>query len=357
MQQPATKPVASPQPENTTKGKKFKHRGKPPKLEGNGSDGEYYRDSGRKKTKTAILVWRVSAWVALGMVFLLGLVSILVPASQPSIDTLTRKVADNINNVGFPVNAANAIALKYTGAYLNTDPNTADQKLTTLKSLSPSIENPAPSGVKRQKVTAGPYVTGKPERIDDNNYVLTTVTQVYSNSEYRWVTLQIPVFSSDGNTTTISGYPGVIPNAGVVNIPSYGFPENDDALSTDLTSNLYPGFFEEWSKGSSPNLDRWLSPDATINAKFGLNNGFIYESMLQAKVPTGGDQRWTLVEVTFTTGDGTKFTQAYRVLVSKQTDGRWFITDIRGAVVTPGSGDQPPDGTGFPVVSLNTETP
>ena len=113
-----------------------------------------------------------------------------------------------------------------------------------------------------------------------------------------------------------------------------------------------------WGASNQTELERYITPDATVATRTGLAKAVSYTSVSEVVIPVGNDTRKGTLVVQWATPAAGSYTQTYNITVVKNADGRWFVKDIAGgafsssseaAVEAPTEEDPAitgPDGTG-----------
>lgn len=357
MTQPVYTPDPQPEPESRTRRGKAKapKAGKPgkgakaakgpkPSSPGKGMAG------GRWKIKAL----RVAIYSLVGLLLLGGLKNIVAPSKGPDAQAITEAVRANIGDNGFPTDAAEGFAVRFASIYLDTDPNTQEDRLNRLAVFSPDAADGSwgwTGSVGKQSIIAGPVVASKPVLKDKNFATVTVTAQVTSKA---WVYLAVPVYASNTGNLVVSGPPAfVAPPARADSPGDDAITTRDDALEQTLGTALMPGFFKAWAASNSVELDRYTAKDATQAARNGLAGAMTLDKVGEITMPRDGENtRVGEVEVTWNIKGAGTYIQNYVVTVTKDASAKWSVKDITGGVISDGAAST----DGSPTATA-TETP
>lgn len=341
---------------------KSKAKQRPPKKQGNYSGG-----------RNKVLFLRIGVFAALGILVLLGAKSILLPAAGPSKDQVMSAAKEALGQTGFPEDAGVGFATAFTKTFLTMDPNQQVQRDAQLKNYAPdeviqSINlryrtgqdtitssdgtkapalEAAPGGdttnQPSQTVTQGPYFVGA-KNVDEKNSVITTLSQL-NNSQ--WVYLQIPV-TYDPTTLglAISATPTFLSPTLLAKVPGdSGKPswQSDTEVVQAFQSDL-ENYLLAWSASDSNLISRYITTDATVATKTGLENTVKFSRLAELSVEgvtdaslTPNTRRAQADVVWIDPATNIVYPQSYRLVIEKQPDNRWYVKDITNLGLIPGN--------------------
>ena len=297
-------------------------------------------------------------WYAVLGVLLLGGLRNVVTAEEP-VDTkaVASEAAALMGRTDFPIDAAEAFATRFTREYLTYNQRGYDQRMTRLAAYAPAVTEAGWGwdGAGKQTVIAGPYVGTETQPSDDNNAIITVLSQVDSGA---WISLAVPVYASPSGALVVSGAPAFValPPLAVNPDPESDVEsfDEDDELATLLAEQVLPGFFEAWGESDQTELDRYTTLDASVAARTGLAGALVYRGIEEVVVPTGKTERVATVTVEWDAGRAGSYRQAYEVTIQQGPDGRWSVADINGGVLVEGD-DPAEEGDGPVVLPEDTE--
>lgn len=306
-----------------------------------------------------VIALRTGVWGAIGMIFVVGLFSILGPKG-PNLQTLTDRVTAAIGDNGFPFEAGSQLAMRFAKEFYTVDPNNPQIRDARLLQYFPGGDPLTSVSItytsdKKQVVVGGPYLSGEPELISAEQVVFTVALQVQNPGEVdprtqlpvepRWIYVAVPVSVDEDGNVAVSAAPSVVPTPAVGSgAPSFTF--NTDATMASEAKDSIERYFTLWAASDTTGLEPYLQGgDSTWAAKSGLNGWVEFESLSSLKVealPTdvempatcsapdfGFPCRNAVATVVWKQGGGS-FTQTYRMTLFK--DGQyWRVLDIKGS--------------------------
>jgi hypothetical protein len=288
----------------------------------------------------------------LGITFIVGLF-----AGREGTDKTSGISAGALNNYHveqYPLQAAAAVAERYTRLCLNAQPSNADQRSAQLQSIvSSNVPNDC-GWDGRGTLTASDIAwTGQAD----------PMTQYGSHGRYMHmqaslgdqatpIQLIVPVYVAnlkDGTGVRVAGEPGILPASGSPSGPDAVTEKDgssDTGLAQMLTADVLPGFFDAWGSSSSADIDRFRTPDATANVRNGLSNILTDPSIQGTNVPLPGsgigaahtwqpgDAATVETTVTWQVPGGAHITLAYRLTMvhTTATATGWSVRDIAGGI-------------------------
>lgn len=285
-----------------------------------------------------IMLLRGMVYTLLGVLIAGGLRNLIAPR-HTDVDTLTEQVREQLGETGFPTRSAEAFAIRFAREYLTYSEASKDTRDQTLALYAPDAAAGrfgfAPE--RDQAVISGPVVAGKPEMIDRNNAVITIAAQVTGGT---WLYLAVPVYADESGAMVVSGPPAfVAPPAQADNPGLPGVGPSDSELADTLIRDVLTGYFTAWARSDSTAVARYTTPDATPEATTGLGGAVTLARITSVKVSRdGGRIREGIVELVWSAEKTGSYSQSYRITVTQADDGRWYVHDLKGGVVTPGSG-------------------
>lgn len=274
-----------------------------------------------------------------GVVFLVaallmagGLKNILTADNTATPEELAATVQTELGYTGFPTEAAEAFAVRFTREYLTYDSNGegTEARQIRLAAYSPDAANSewGWDGDGKQDVITGPFVatSTKPK---DAHYATVTVTAQVKTSE--WIALAVPIYANDAGAMIVVGPPAFVAQPTLSDMPDRETTFDEDSETAALlTEKVFPGFLSAWAASNSTELDRYITPDATVATRTGLLGAVTYASVDEVKIPLGGRTREGTVRVRWATKKSGTFDQTYTVVVVKNADGNWSVQDIHG---------------------------
>lgn len=244
---------------------------------------------------------------------------------------LAAAVKAELGYTGFPTEAAEAFAVRFTREYLTFDESADDDGRTTrLATYSPEAITGdwGWEGDGKQDVITGPFVA-LPTKPNDEHYATIAVTAQVKTGE--WLSLAVPVYANNTGALVIAGPPAFIAQPRLAEEPVRdNVMDEDDDTAAVLTEKVFPGFLSAWAASNTTELDRYITPDATVEARTGLLGAVAYASVDEVKIPVGDDTRKGTVKVRWSTEKSGTFSQTYNVVIVKNADGNWSVKDISG---------------------------
>jgi hypothetical protein len=315
----------------------------------------------------------------LGFTFIIGLFAGRIGSDRSSgvsAGQLTKYHVDT-----FPLQAAAAVATRYTRLCLNAQPANADQRSAELQSIV-SSSVPSDCGWDGRGTLSATDIawTGQAD----------PMTQYGAHGRYLHmqaalgdkatpIQLIVPVYVSNlgaGTGVRIAGEPGILPNnsapSGADAVTEKG-GSSDTGLAQMLTADVLPGFFDAWATSSSADIDRYRTTDATENVRHGLSDALSNPQVEAANVPLPGsgigsahtwqpgDAATVETTVTWQVAGGSHLTLGYRLTMvrTSSTATGWSVRDIAGGLpdsdVDSTAGDNIP--TELPTSAAPSETP
>lgn len=271
------------------------------------------------------------------------------PQSFPSQEAVISTVKEGIGITDFPTDDANAIVLDFTRTYLNVDSNekaassmtARDNLLKTMIASNVELGTVVVNDEKPVKVgiNSGPYITAV-SNIDNNNAQYDVMAKLSTNN---WIKLRIPVFYNEKSFQFIISSAPTFLETPQLSPDIERFETITDWVTTDpaieqITPDLQ-GYFAAWGKSDSEVLLRYLTPNPTREASFGLNGALKYMSIdeVSTRHPFKDDmgepdmtRKAVRVTVTWTVTNNptATYVQAYDLLMIKDKD-KWFVNDLR----------------------------
>lgn len=343
--------VAAPEPERrggrrAPKPKQDKKRKKEPTAR-EGKHNAYA--GGRWKVK----ILRGLIFAVLGVLILGGAKNIVTNEEPVSTAELAKRVQAEMGLTGFPTEAAEGFAVRFTREYLTYDEDTIEDRRARLSIYSPAAAegNWGWNGTGTQSVITGPYVSA-PTKVDGKDFGTVTVSAQLSTGE--WVALAVPLYASKTGALVIAGPPAFVAQPALaVNPGTETVTDTDDELGSTLAEDVLPGFLTAWATSDQTSLERYITSDATVAARTGLANTVTFGSISEVVFPLGKKTRTGQVKVEWTTAKAGTFSQTYNISVVQGSDGRWSVKDITGGVIddstaasttTPVEGDEVTNG-------------
>ena len=345
---------------------------RPEKPKSSGSKKQTSPQAAKRATKqaeyggrsTGSKIFRWTLYPVLALVFLSGTKQILTADEAIDTEALASQTAEMLGRTQFPVGAAETFASRFTSEYLTYGQRGYEKRAARLATYAPRIvdEGWGWDGVGKQRVINGPFIGATTKPVDDHNATITVTAQVSSGA---WLALAVPVYASDSGALVVSGAPAFValPPLAVNPEPDTEAPSIDEEASAWLAEQVLPGYFEAWGKSDMTELDRYTTAEASVMARTGLGGALTFAELSRVEVAEGeltenadGDEvpvlgvpRDAVVEVSWAVDGAGWMRQAYNLVVIQAEDGRWFVQDIDGGVLSDG-GDAPDDGDGSVVV-------
>lgn len=306
-----------------------------------------------------VIALRVAVWGAIGMIFFVGLFTIIGPKG-PNLTTLTDKVTAAIGDNGFPFEAGSQMAMRFAEEFYTVDPSNPQARDARLLKYFPSGDPLTGASLtytsdKRQIVINGPYVAGEPELISKSHVVFTVALQVQNPGEVdpqtkqpvepRWIYAAVPVTVDKAGNLAITGLPSVVPDPAIGDGgESYSF-DTDSTKASEAKASV-ERYLALWAASDTTGLEPYLqSGESTWAARSGLNNfvefgtlaGLTVEALpSNADMPatcTAPDFGYPCRKATATViwkQNGGTFTQTYRMVLFNEGQ-YWRVLDIKGS--------------------------
>ncbi len=301
----------------------------------------------RKASKKALnprqtaTILRTIVMLAILLFATLGIYNIVNPISVPSGAELNNAINQSTGKSNFPTDKAEGFILAFTEAYFTkTEGLSSTDYSNKLIAFAPDSlvteMRTSYTGDTTQTVLEGPYVSGI--RYVDDNMASYTMSVKLSTSE-NWVYVQIPVYyNEESKSFTVAGIPGLVPEPPRSKLPSgYAKTWSTDTKIAQEVQADFQKFFTAWGASDQEELARLLSPEASLEAKTGLNGEVEFISLTEIEVQMIADdpnfqlQRLARVKVRWGTPEETSYTSFYEMLID--FDGtRWNVRDIRAGV-------------------------
>jgi hypothetical protein len=222
---------------------------------------------------------------------------------------------------GFPSSAAGAFALQFAGVYLNYDQRSAAVREAQLRPFIPDDADAqfGWNGVGQLRVESV-QVAGVDAR-DANNGVVT----VLARAQDRWLSLAVPVYTSNG-AMVVPSRPALLPPPGKATPPQRQLADRDGALETELTPIL-DTFFKAYARSDRATLSRFAERGAAIA---GLADSVSFVELREVIAPRGeAGRRSVTATVAWQVPGGAELEQTYALTMVKR-GANWYVRDIRG---------------------------
>lgn len=288
----------------------------------------------------------------LGVTFIVGLFA----GRQGSDDTagISAGTLNKYHVEQYPLQAAAAVAERYTRLCLNAQPSNADQRSALLQSIvSSNVPNDCGWDGRGTLSATDIAWTGQADPMSQygahGRYMH---MQASLGDQATPIQFIVPVYVAnlkDGTGVRVAGEPGILPAGASPSGPD-AVTENDGSSDTGLaqmlTADVLPGFFSAWASSSSADIDRYRTPDATGNVRNGLSNMLSDPSIQGTNVPLPGsgigaahtwrtgDAATVETAVTWKVPGGAHLTLAYRLTMvhTTATATGWSVRDIAGGI-------------------------
>lgn len=334
------------------------------------SDPEYWEEAASKKKRRGkakktgkyaggrwqSLLVKYAVWATMGMVFLTGFLRIVLPP-QTNTGQIIATVKKELGRNNFPLEAGQQLAERFAFTYLTYDPKNAGLRTEQLKSMminKYTVADPTAIGVANgsfyQEILSGPFLSEPPLLIDDKHttFVFTAVVRdntTYSvntkNNSYvkpRTVTLGVTVFANEVGQVIVAGAPAFMPTTNVAPDALPLTMVNDTEASSAVTPRLQE-YLTQWAQAddASPVSDQYLhGKDSSMRARIGLGGSVTLSTLANVKVealPKDAKEttkRTAVIDVTWTTAQGTSVNQSYLVKLLNENN-YWYVLDIEGS--------------------------
>ncbi len=314
----------------------------------------------------------------LGFTFIIGLLAGRIGSDQT--DAVSSGQLGDYHVEQFPLQAAAAVAERYTRLCLNAEPSQANQRAAQLQSIvSSNVPNDC-GWDGRGSITATDIEwTGQADPMaqygSHGRYMHMQASLGDAGTSIQFV---VPVYVSNLQTGTgvrIAGEPGILPAgadpSGADAVTEKG-GSSDTGLAQMLMADVLPGFFNAWGSSSGADIDRYRTPAATNNVRRGLSDTLTNPEVQAVNVPLPGsgigqahtwrtgDAATVETTVTWQIADGAHVTLAYRLTMvrTSATATGWSVRDIAGGLpdsdIDSTTGDNVP--TELPSSTVPTDT-
>ena len=271
-----------------------------------------------------------------------GLNSIFNPPYIPSPDDMTTLMKSELNITEFNKEAAKPIVASFVKEFFSEVP----EQDKTRKLMAYTTEEMSAEIVQSLTVNNGTKLSPNGEPV-----IINAVSKNSNNANYtvgikidnKWVYIDVPVFYDQKNKAyAISGVPSFVPPPTIAEIGSaLEDPMDSTTMDTEVTtetSENIVSFLKAWSVSDAEALSRYITSDATQNAKLGLQGTAFFDSIETYEVyylPDGTldeeHNRVAKVAVIWKNSDKSptvKYRQQFDIKLYKQPDNRWYIADI-----------------------------
>jgi hypothetical protein len=300
----------------------------------------------RKSRKTSSLaggrVWVVVSRVAvvafIGLLSILGLVSVFMPGDTGLQNQITQ-VQKDVALDGFPISAGRSYATEFVNAYLTITPETEQERTRTLTLLAPNVSasgmalNPVPF----QEVIEGPFEYTSPYFESKNTvslYMKALVKTAADQTSYSatWMYLAVPLYADDLGNVTLSSLPSFVPAPPTVALGALAVPVGDDTQFVSEINAFVTDFFGFWATSDEISLGRMLLDDTVQgNTRAGLNNAVTLAglgSISSPAVEPGVTMRRVDAIVNWTLPSGAISSQAYSVWLQQNPAAEWRVLQV-----------------------------
>jgi hypothetical protein len=311
----------------------------------------------------------------LGFTFIIGLFAGRVGSGQN--DGVSSGQLGEYHVDTFPLQAAAAVAGRYTRLCLNAQPAGADQRSAELQSIV-SSSVPSDCGWDGRGTLSATDIawTGQADPMAQyGSHGRYLHMQAALGDKATPIQLIVPVYVSNlraGTGVRIAGEPGILPNdagpSGADSVTEKG-GSSDTGLAQMLTADVLPGFFDAWGSSSSADIDRYRTTDATNNVRHGLSDVLSNPQVQATNVPLPGsgignthtwqtgDAATVETTVTWQIPGGSHLTLGYRLTMirTSTTATGWSVKDIAGGL--PDSDVDSTAGDNIPTELPTTDAP
>jgi hypothetical protein len=288
----------------------------------------------------------------LGVTFVVGLFAGRVGNDKTS--GISAGALNNYHVEQYPLQAAAAVAERYTRLCLNAQPSDADQRSAELQSIvSSNVPNDCGWDGRGTLSATDIAWTGQADPMTQyGSHGRYMHMQASLGDQATLIQFVVPVYVADlkdGTGVRVAGEPGILPanaNPSGPDAVTEKDGSSDTGLAQMLTADVLPGFFSAWGSSSSADIDRYRTPDATGNVRNGLSNILTDPSLQGTNVPLPGsgigaahtwqtgDAATVETTVTWKVPGGAHITLAYRLTMvhTTATATGWSVRDIAGGI-------------------------
>ena len=289
-----------------------------------------------------------------GIILILGIMggkALFFPTQFPSPQQVISAVRGDLAITKFPVNKANSFVIDFVKTYLTVTSGSASEKdLALAKFSSPAVmdamqmsvrNDPNVEGSVEQTLLAEPVITGV-DAIDDNNAVFTVQSHLSSGTT---LLLSIPVYYNEkNNSMAISAPASILPAIGLAEVPTENH-KIEWSTDNDVVQSFQPdleNYLAAWADSNSDLITRYLTNNATLAAKTGLNKTVVFSKLnsltVQLKeenVDANMTEREALFSVDWSDVNAPNivYSQSYLLEIVRQPDKRWYVKDITGVII------------------------
>lgn len=300
---------------------------------------------GKRRMQKAV---QVALAVILLVVVAAGVSAIVRPAPRVlSSAAITTIAQDAVAGTGFPAQAAETFAVQFAQTYYTWNGADRDARLARtadLDSYLPASVDDGWDGQGVQTIARGPFIARDTRSADRNNGTVSLALQTDSGA---WLYPQVMIWADDTGSLTVAATPVLGPAPARASFPgnSASVTGDVDTAAARAVQPVLTGFFTAWAASDSNALDRYLTQDAAVPARQGLDGavdfGAISDVVVSAENNSDGS-RSASATVQWVYGDPAQPTssttsQTY-LLTLVQNSGQWSLRDIAAGTVGAGSG-------------------
>lgn len=307
------------------------------------------RSPERRGGRGRVYLGRALLYLVLIVIGLNGLARILHHSTPPSTSAIAGKVAEELSFNGYPLQAAEGFAVRFTTDYLTYSPG--HQQLREDEMRGYTLNNPQGlldpdadwNGQGSQQVVNA-FVSGAPRQIAPHTLSITVAAQTDAG---QWLYVAVPVYGTGTETApqlTLAGAPGFVSPPVRALMPNPPTQAEDTDFETAIAPRLQL-FFPAWAASDSNAMTGTVKPGVHL---VGLAGGLRFISLgnvYAAKVDGEPATRQITAQVTWGLLNGGQLTQTYTLtLVQVHVSGAatWYVQSIAGgALDTTGSSGRP----------------
>lgn len=353
QEEPEPLPVVEPQSKGIKKGKKAKKEKK-------SLDPKPVSKYAGERNK--ILYLRLGAAAVAAIIAVAGFQAIFLPDRGPTKEMVMDAAQESVNYTGFPAASGEQFAIDFAKAYFNFNSSDTERKTSLERFASPDLiaeidiklmaqneyELTANNGQPysdykvQQGITYGPYVVAI-NNISEEHSVFTVKVGLGENVIY----LDVPVkYDPENYALTLAGPPSFskpIQNKGEASKTEWtsSFANGGDTDIQKSFANDLDAYLSAWALSDSTIINRYVLDNATDNAKRGLQNAVVFNSVASFAVEAADEERpqtatQRRVEIKVIWEDpntNLRYPQQYRMLIGLNQEGKWAVYDIENFAV------------------------
>jgi len=323
--------------------------------------------------RKVVLYIRAAIAIVLIIVSIAGVKSIFFPDKFPTQAQVINVVKDDLGVTAFPTDKANGFVIGFIKTYFTYDPENRQAREDALdKYIDPDLLNstkfqfqaatdgevipptedttqvdtPVDQTVQevpgsKQEVVGEPVIVNI-NSVDDTNAVFTVEVDLTNGSTFY---VEVPIYYNvDTNGMAISAPLAYVPPVSFTDVPNdnHKVTWNDDPEVVKAFKSDLENYLTAWAKSDSTVISRYITTDATLAAKSGLNGVLVFNRVEELRVQAVDDEtkdpsvRQAYVTVSWKDANNVNatYTQSYLLVIEQQPDDRWYVKDITGTVIS-----------------------